>query len=118
VPAETAAISPLPMLVALMAANQIATSAYTVSDRCIDAELFPTALRATYLGAARLMTAGSGVAAMFGLSVLAAPLGSLGNAIAVLSIATLLPSLAIFLAVVPETRGMSLEHASLEDEVV
>jgi AAHS family 3-hydroxyphenylpropionic acid transporter len=116
VPAETAAISPLPMLVALMAGNQIATSAFTVADRCIDAELFPTALRATYLGAARLMTAGSGVAAMFGLSVLAAPLGSLGNAIAVLSIASLLPALAIFLAVVPETRGLSLEHASLEDE--
>jgi len=61
------------------------------------------------------MNAGAGVCAMFGLSLLAGPLGSLANAIAVLSAATLLPALAIFLAVVPETRGMSLEHASLED---
>jgi MFS family permease len=116
VPAGTAALSPLPLLVALMAANQIATASFSVADRCIDAELFPTALRATYLGAARLMTAGSGVAAMFGLSVLAGPLGGLGNAIAVLSIASLLPALAIFLAIVPETKGLSLEHASLEDD--
>ena len=99
-----------------MAANQIATAIFSVADRCIDAELFPTALRATYLGAARLMNAAAGVVAMFGLSLLAAPLGGLGNAIAVLSVATLLPALAIFLAVVPETRGLSLEHASLEDD--
>ena len=118
VPAGSGALSPLPLLVALMAINQIATSLFSVSDRCIDAELFPTALRATYLGAARLMNAGAGVCAMFGLSLLAGPLGSLANAIAVLSAATLLPALAIFLAVVPETRGMSLEHASLEDEGV
>jgi hypothetical protein len=116
VPPGSGALSPLPMLVALMAANQIATATFSVADRCIDAELFPTALRATYLGAARLMNAGAGVFAMFGLSLLAAPLGSLGNAIALLSVATLLPALAIFLAVVPETRGLSLEHASLEDD--
>jgi len=116
VPPGSGALSPLPMLVALMAANQIATAIFSVADRCIDAELFPTALRATYLGAARLMNAAAGVFAMFGLSLLAVPLGGLGNAIAVLSVATLLPALAIFLAVVPETRGLSLEHASLEDE--
>ncbi|MBS1107944.1 MAG: hypothetical protein H6Q91_3446 [Deltaproteobacteria bacterium] len=116
VPPGSAALSPLPMLVALMAANQITTAMFSVADRCIDAELFPTTLRATYLGAARLMNAAAGVFAMFGLSALAAPLGSLGNAIAVLSVATLLPALAIFLAVVPETRGLSLEHASLEDD--
>jgi MFS family permease len=112
----TGALSPLPMLIAFMAANQIATSAFTVADRCIDAELFPTTLRATYLGAARLMTAGSAVAAMFALSVLAAPLGGLGNASAVLSIATLVPARVIFLAIVPETRGLSLEDASLEGQ--
>ena len=116
VPAGTGALSPLPMLIALMAANQISTSIFSLADRCIDAELFPTALRTTYLGAARLMNAAAGVAAMFGLSMLAVPLGSLGNAIAVLSIASMIPALAIFLAVVPETRGLTLEDASLEDD--
>ena len=116
VPPGGGALSPLPMLIALMAANQISTAIFSLADRCIDAELFPTALRATYLGAARLMNAAAGVTAMFGLSVLAAPLGSLGNAIAVLSVASMIPALAIFLAVVPETRGLTLEHASLEDD--
>ena len=118
VPAGSGTLSPLPMLIALMAANQISTSAFSLADRCIDAELFPTALRTTYLGAARLMNAAAGVAAMFGLSLLAGPLGGLGNAIAVLSIASMIPALAIFLAVVPETRGLTLEHASLEDDGV
>jgi len=116
VPAGAGALSPLPMLIALMAINQISTSIFSLADRCIDAELFPTALRTTYLGAARLMNAAAGVAAMFGLSMLAVPLGSLGNAIAVLSIASMIPALAIFLAVVPETRGLTLEDASLEDD--
>jgi len=40
VPAGSGALSPLPLLVALMAINQIATSLFSVSDRCIDAELF------------------------------------------------------------------------------
>ena len=68
VPPGSGALSPLPMLIALMAINQIATAIFSVADRCIDAELFPTALRATYLGAARLMNAAAGVFAMFGLS--------------------------------------------------
>jgi MFS family permease len=115
VPASAELDAVLPALMALLAVNQIATSVYSVADRCIDAELFPTALRATYLGAARLMNAGAGVASMFALSALAAPLGGLPTAIAALCAVTLLPALAIFLAVVPETRGLSLEHASLED---
>jgi MFS family permease len=105
----------VPALCLAMAVNQVATSAFSVADRCIDAELFPTALRATYLGGARLAMAAANVAAMFALSFLAGPLGSLANAIAVLAVATLLPALALFLLVVPETRGMSLEQASLED---
>lgn len=104
----------LPALIVLMAVNQVATAVFSIADRCIDAELFPTALRTTYLGAARLMNAGAGVVSMFALSALAAPLGGLPVAIAAVSAITLLPALAIFLAVVPETRGLSLEHASLE----
>jgi MFS family permease len=105
----------VPTLIAVMAVNQLSTSAFSVADRCIDAELFPTALRATYLGVVRLMSAAAGVATMFGLSLLAGPLGSLANAIALLSAATMLPALALFLLVVPETRGMSLEQASLDE---
>jgi MFS family permease len=104
----------VPTLIAVMAVNQVTTSVFSVADRCIDAELFPTALRATYLGVARLMMAAAGVTAMFGLSVLATPLGSLANAIALLSLATMAPAIVLFLLVVPETRGMSLEQASLE----
>jgi AAHS family 3-hydroxyphenylpropionic acid transporter len=104
----------LPALMALMAANQIATAVFSVADRCIDAELFPTTLRSTYVGVARLMSAGAAVVSMFALSALAGPLGGLPVAIAAVSAVTLLPALAIFLAVVPETRGLTLEHASLE----
>lgn len=104
----------IPLLMLFMALTLIATSVFSVADRCIDAELFPTALRATYVGAARLMNAASNVATMFALSALAKPLGGLPTAIAVLSVATLVPALAIFLAVVPETRGMTLEQASLD----
>jgi hypothetical protein len=52
---------------------------------------------------------------MFALSALVRPLGGLPAAIAVVSAATLVPALAIFATVVPETRGQTLEHASLED---
>jgi MFS family permease len=105
----------LPALMVLMAVTQLATSVYSVADRCIDAELFPTALRATYLGAARLMNAAAAVVSNFALAILADSLGGLPSAIAALSAATLLPALAIFVGVVPETRGLTLEHASLED---
>lgn len=114
VPRSASPAAMLPPLIAMMMANQIATSVFSVADRCIDAELFPTTLRSTYLGVARLMNAGAGVVAMFALSALAGPLGGLPTAIAVVSAITLLPALAIFLAVVPETRGLTLEHASLE----
>jgi MFS family permease len=116
VPPAASVAKLLPALTALMAVNQLATSVFSVADRCIDAELFPTALRATYLGVARLMMAASGVLSMFALSALTAPLGGLPTAIAAVSAVTLVPALLIFLAVVPETRGLTLEHASLEDE--
>jgi MFS family permease len=115
VPPVPSAVAVLPALIALMAGNQLAWNAFSVADRCIDAELFPTSLRATYVGTARMLNAVAAVAAMFGLSWLAAPLGGLPSAIAVLSVATALPALAIFLAVVPETRGLSLETASGEE---
>ena len=116
VPRAASLASVLPALIVLMALTQITLAASAVADRCIDAELFPTALRATYLGVARLANAAGAVVAMFALSWLAAPLGGLPLAIAVVSAVTLVPALVVFVATVPETRGLTLEHASLEDE--
>ena len=86
-----------------------------MADRCIDTELFPTALRATYAGMARLAAAIAGVVCQFALSGLTSWLGGLPQAIAVLSLATFLPSIPIFLWAAPETRGLSLDEASLEE---
>jgi Na+/melibiose symporter-like transporter len=94
--------------------NQLGMNAFGVADRCLDAELFPTALRATYAGLARLSAAVAAVVCQFALSALTGPLGSLPAAIAVLSVASFLPSLPIFLWAAPETRGLSLDQAALE----
>ena len=103
-------------LIALMALSQGATAAFSVSDRLLGVELFPTPLRATFAGASALMLAAAAVASQFGLSLLSARLGGLVPAITWLSLATFVPATAVFLLVVPETRGLSLEQASLEEE--
>jgi putative MFS transporter len=113
VPAGPSALVPLTVL---LAASQGGIAALSVSDRLIGTELFPTALRATFLGASALMQAGAAIAAQFGLSLLAIPLGGLAPAITWLSAATFVPAIVVFLMVVPETRGLSLERAALEDE--
>ena len=113
VPAGPSALVPL---MALTAASQGAIAALSVSDRLIGTELFPTALRATFAGASALMQAAATIATQFGLSLLATPLGGLAPAITWLSAATFVPAIAVFLLVVPETRGLSLERAALEDE--
>jgi len=94
--------------------NQIGMNAFGVADRCIDTELFPTALRATYAGMARLAAAVAGVTCQFALSALTSLVGGLPEAIAVLSLVAFLPSIPIFLWAAPETRGLSLDEASLE----
>jgi MFS family permease len=103
-------------LVALTAVNQGATAAFSVADRLLATELFPTPLRATFSGVGGLMGAGAQLVANFGLSLLVAPLGGLVPAISWLSIVTFVPATLIFLAAVPETRGMSLEQAAAEEE--
>jgi MFS transporter, putative metabolite:H+ symporter len=102
-------------LIALMTINQGATAAFSVGDRLLGAELFPTPLRATFAGVANLMGAGAGLVASFGLSLLAAPLGGLVPAITWLSIATFVPATVVFLLAVPETGGLSVEQAARED---
>jgi len=103
-------------LLALTAVNQGATAAFSVAERLLGSELFPTPLRATFSGVAGLMVAGAALVANFGVSVLVAPLGGLVPAISWLSVVTFVPATAIFLAAVPETRGMSLEQAARETE--
>jgi predicted MFS family arabinose efflux permease len=106
--------SPVIALGLCFAVNQISFNAYNVAERCLDTELFPTTLRATYAGSTRLAQAIATVAANFGVSALASSLGGLVPAITLVSVATALPALAIFLAVAPETAGQKLEEASLE----
>jgi MFS family permease len=105
----------VPGLIAAMAVNQMALSAFSVADRLVETELFPTSLRATYVGASRLVSAATVVVAGFALSALAGPLGGLVPAISLLSIVTFVPALWVFLRVTPETRGLTLEIASLEE---
>lgn len=100
----------LAALIALMTLNQGATAAFSVADRLLGTELFPTPLRATFAGVANLMAAGAGLVASFGLSLLAAPLGGLVPAITWLSIVTYVPATVVFVLAVPETRGLSLER--------
>jgi predicted MFS family arabinose efflux permease len=107
-------LPPALALGACFAACQIAFNAYNVAERCLDTELFPTELRATYAGSTRLAQAIATVAGNFGVAGLAHVFGGLVPAIGVVSLATALPALAIFLAVAPETAGQRLEEASLE----
>ena len=89
--------------------------AFGVADRCLDTELFPTAQRATYAGWTRIAVAVAQTAGQFALSGLILWLGGLVPAVTILSVVTLALSLVIFLAVCPETKGLSLEAAALEE---
>ena len=60
---------------ACFAVNQIAFNAYNVAERCLDTELFPTALRATYAGSTRLGQAIATIVANFAVSALASSAG-------------------------------------------
>jgi len=84
-----------------------------VAERCIETELFPTHLRATYAGWRSLAEAVARIVSQFSLAGLVHGLGDFSLAVTVLCLATLLPSLVIFLALVPETRGHGLEADSL-----
>ncbi|HTO53385.1 MAG TPA: MFS transporter [Myxococcota bacterium] len=114
VPAGAGAV---PLLIALSALNQAASAVFYLVDRLIATELFPTPLRATFSGVAGLMVAGAYFVANFGLSLLVGPLGGLVQAITWLSIVSFVPATVIFLAAVPETRGLSLEESAHEAPV-
>jgi len=99
---------------ACFAVCQISFNAYNVAERCLDTELFPTPLRATYAGSTRLGQAIATIVGNFAVSGLASAFGSLVPAITLVSVASALPAVAIFLAVAPETAGQDLDESSLE----
>jgi len=92
-----------------------ASNGFSVANRLLDSECFPTHLRATYTGANALCDAGGVVVSYLVLSALLLWLDDLSLAITILSGTTVLASVPIFLATAPETRGLTLEEASRED---
>ncbi len=105
----------LPALLAVLIVSRIGLNIFNVGDRLVDTELFPTHLRATWTAWGRLGDTVSGVGSNLLLAVLADAMGGLVWAIGALSIACFVPATLLFLWVVPETRGLDLDSASLED---
>jgi putative MFS transporter len=88
--------------------------AFSVADRLVDTELFPTRLRATYAGVRIVGDAAAQVLQNFGLAAAIALLGDLPRALAVFVPLLALPSLALFWWVTTESRGLTLEAAAQE----
>jgi len=103
-------------LVGLFAVGSASGSASMVALRAAGTELFPTRLRGTINGWAAVMGAVSGVPVHFATAALAQRMGGLVPAITVLAF-LMLPAVAVFLWLVPETSGLELEAAALEGAV-
>jgi len=103
------------LYVALFALASIGANASLTAARSTATELFPTRLRSTVHGWGTVAAALAAVIANFATASLAARLGGMPPAIALLSLA-IVPALALFWRFVPETAGLELEAAALEDE--
>jgi putative MFS transporter len=90
--------------------------AYQTADRCLDTEAFPTHLRATYQGITVVCVAVAAIVAQFSVGACTEWLGSQVKAITLVSVVSYVPSLIVFLAAAPETAGMSMDAAALEEE--
>jgi 2-amino-4-hydroxy-6-hydroxymethyldihydropteridine diphosphokinase len=112
VPAQPASFA-LFGLGALFGVGSAAGSASMVALRAAGTELFPTRLRSTINGWAAVMGAVSGVAVHFATAALAHQMGGLVPAITLLAL-LMLPAVAAFLWLAPETSGLELEAAALE----
>jgi len=108
-------VASLPLFIALFALASIGGNASLTAARSTATELFPTRLRSTVHGWGTVAAALSAVIANFATASLAARLGGLPPAIALLSLA-IVPALALFWRYVPETAGLELEAAALEDD--
>jgi hypothetical protein len=92
----------------------LGVQSFSVADRLLDTELFPTRLRSTYAGMRMIADSAAGVIQNFGLSAAIAALGSLELAMTVMVPALVVPATALFWWATTETRGLDLEHASLD----
>ena len=89
-------------------------SASTVAVRAVVTELFPTRLRGTIMGATMTLGSIASVVTQFATATLTAILGDMVLAITVLGLAGL-PGYVLFFLLIPETAGLELEQASLEE---
>jgi MFS family permease len=104
-----------PLLLGLgFCAYVLGVQAFSVADRLVDTELFPTRLRGTYAGVRTVGDAAAATLQNFGLAAAIAGVGNLPLAIAIFVPALVLPSLALFWWVTTESAGLSLDEASLE----
>lgn len=111
---------PLPILAGLipaLAAMTLLNGMATTPLRASLTELFPTALRATFSGAAALATGLGAVCGYFACSLLTDALGSLSQAVILIGLGMPIAAL-IFVLLLPETRGIALEteDEALEEE--
>jgi 2-amino-4-hydroxy-6-hydroxymethyldihydropteridine diphosphokinase len=104
----------VPLLALTFGVGGMARTAKMIAWRMSATELFPTRLRAGVQGWAALLGAASGVAAQLGIAALVPVTGGLAHAASLVALLGF-PAALIFLVYVPETRGIELESASLDD---
>ena len=90
-------------------------SAGQVGGNSLGTELFPTAIRGAMMGWFALIGAVAAVAAHTLIAVFAARLGGLSIVVGYLSMLAI-PNAIIVALMLPETRGLSLEAAAMEEE--
>ena len=90
-------------------------SAELVSGHALATEIFPTAIRGVMMGWLALIGAVAAVSAQALIAVLSVRAGGLSIVVGYLSLLAI-PSALIVAFFLPETRGLSLEAAALEDE--
>jgi MFS transporter, AAHS family, benzoate transport protein len=90
-------------------------SAGQVGGNSIATELFPTAIRGAMMGWFALIGAAAAVSAQTLIAVLAGRLGGLSIVVGYLSLLAI-PNAIIVALLLPETRGLSLEAAAMEEE--
>jgi len=89
-------------------------SAGQVGGNSLATELFPTAIRGAMMGWFALVGAAAAVSAQTLIAVLAARLGGLSIVVGYLSLLAI-PNAIIVALLLPETRGLSLEAAAMEE---
>ena len=89
-------------------------SAWQVGGNSLATELFPTAIRGAMMGWFALIGAAAAVSAQTLIAVLAARVGGLSIVVGYLGLLAV-PSAIIVALFVPETRGLSLEAAAMEE---